>query len=300
MRTYSAVSILFVALAVLHFRHISAAGRCCVECDPSAGLYKYFSVVKFPSPACGECCMKPSDYWKFKIFEPGLTRANASSPCRARGFGNYSSTVTHGFGPVKITLDLYKRTNPSLMSRLEEKMDLITFVPGSKTYFPWEVVNDPVMGGVSESTFHVRNGTGYFRGTVKIVPFLGKPGFAIARTEGNVRFPNVTSFTRGIQVICRAKGTSGWKDNRGFQVQIQTRGGRSGMKLGTYTSQFSAPSSFGPSEVVAWDSFKLTWRGQPIDGPKLTDQLDQIMNIGIGAAGKAGDFDIELVRVQVV
>merc|ERR1719421_750519 len=141
-------------------------GKCCVHCNASAGLEKYFSVVKFPQRACGECCMKPSDYWKFKIFEPGLTRANASSPCRARGFGNYSSTVTHGFGPVKITLDLYKRTNPSLMSRLEEKMDLITFVPGSKTYFPWEVVNDPVMGGVSESTFHVRNGTGYFRGTV--------------------------------------------------------------------------------------------------------------------------------------
>ena len=67
-----------------------------------------------------------------------------SSPCRTRGFGNYSTTVTHGFGPVKITLDLYKRTASKLTLVSEKEMDIINFVSGSQIYYPWQVVNDPV------------------------------------------------------------------------------------------------------------------------------------------------------------
>eukprot|EP00937_MAST-01D_sp_MAST-1D-sp2_P006071 g6071.t1 len=58
---------------------------------------------------CGECCMKPSQFNLYHIFEPGLTAANGTNtPCTDIGFPAYDSTVTHGFGPVKMTLDLYK------------------------------------------------------------------------------------------------------------------------------------------------------------------------------------------------
>lgn len=80
------------------------AGPCCKSCG--GGLEKYFSVDKLHNK-CGECCMKSSDYWKYKIFEPGLTKADTNSPCADKQFTTYDSTVTHGFGPVKMTLDLY-------------------------------------------------------------------------------------------------------------------------------------------------------------------------------------------------
>ena len=85
----------------------AADDQCCKHCDESASLAKYYSVDKLHNK-CGECCMKPSQYKLYKVFEPGLTAANGSdTPCRERGFSNYDSTVTHGFGPVKMTLDLY-------------------------------------------------------------------------------------------------------------------------------------------------------------------------------------------------
>ena len=49
---------------------------CCKTCDKSAGLVKYFSIDKLHN-MCGECCMKPSDYPKYHLFEPGLKAATA-------------------------------------------------------------------------------------------------------------------------------------------------------------------------------------------------------------------------------
>lgn len=51
--------------------------------------------------------MKPSQYKEYKIFEPSLTKADTNTPCSDRKFDIYDSTVTHGFGPIKMTLDLY-------------------------------------------------------------------------------------------------------------------------------------------------------------------------------------------------
>ena len=41
---------------------------------------------------------------------------------------------------------------------------------------PWVVTNDPVMGGVSNSSFSVANGVGVWSGEVKTVPYLKAPG----------------------------------------------------------------------------------------------------------------------------
>ena len=82
------------------------AEPCCKACSV-AGQVKYFSVDKTHN-MCGEACMKPSQYKLYKIFEPGLTLATDNTPCADHKFHTYDSTVTHGFGPVKMTLDLYK------------------------------------------------------------------------------------------------------------------------------------------------------------------------------------------------
>jgi len=81
--------------------------KCCTACV--APHEKYYSIDKVHN-MCGECCMDPKDFWKYKIFEPGLTNATDNNPCAEAKFTDYQSTVTHGFGPVKMTLDLYKPT----------------------------------------------------------------------------------------------------------------------------------------------------------------------------------------------
>merc|ERR1711865_558589 len=83
---------------------------CCQGSCKVAGEEKYYSVAKslFGTKHCGECCMNPSKYNLYHIFEKNLTKADNDSPCSTTfGYTKYDSTATHGFGPVKMTLDLY-------------------------------------------------------------------------------------------------------------------------------------------------------------------------------------------------
>jgi hypothetical protein len=66
--------------------------------------------------------MDPKEFWLYKIFEPGLTIANDTT-CGGLGYPTYDSTVTHGFGPVSMTLDLY---NPSKTVMAQEPLDTCT------------------------------------------------------------------------------------------------------------------------------------------------------------------------------
>jgi len=86
-----------------------AAEPCCQGACQQSGLEKYYSIAasKAGKPHCGEVCMNPSKYNLFHFFEKNLTKATTDSPCEGFGYTVYDSTVSHGFGPVKITLDLY-------------------------------------------------------------------------------------------------------------------------------------------------------------------------------------------------
>jgi hypothetical protein len=94
----------------------SAAEHCCGTCNATAGLEKYFSVAEpllSKKQNCGECCMDPKDYNEFHLFEKNLTKATTNTPCGDFGFTDYLSTDTHGFGPVKMTLDMYTFPAPA-------------------------------------------------------------------------------------------------------------------------------------------------------------------------------------------
>jgi len=83
---------------------------CCKSC--AAPLEMYYS-VDVPHGFCGQTCMDPKRYWLFKIFESNLTKATDNTPCPEQytptggHYTKYSSTVTHGFPGLSITLDLY-------------------------------------------------------------------------------------------------------------------------------------------------------------------------------------------------
>jgi len=90
------------------FGAISAADLCCEKCPE--GQIKTYSVDHFFN-MCGESCMNESDFWKFKLFEPNLTKADAIDQgiCSMIGFSEYVKTETHGIpGLEGITLDMYK------------------------------------------------------------------------------------------------------------------------------------------------------------------------------------------------
>ena len=52
--------------------------------------------------------MKPTDFWIYKLFEPGLAQDNSTTtPCALRGYSLYDKTETHGVWPVTAVLDMY-------------------------------------------------------------------------------------------------------------------------------------------------------------------------------------------------
>merc|ERR1719263_1396746 len=97
---------------------------CCEGRCTEPGQEKYWSIAKslFGTPHCGECCMDPKKYNLYHFFEKNLTKSETDTPCESFGYTKYDSTVTHGFGPVKMTLDLYDLPE-------EEKKEVITVEP---------------------------------------------------------------------------------------------------------------------------------------------------------------------------
>ena len=79
--------------------------KCCSKCT---GKSKFYS-IDTKHNRCGECCMDPKYYKIFKIFESGLTLADNDTPCATYSYSIYENTETHGFGPLKVTLDKYKK-----------------------------------------------------------------------------------------------------------------------------------------------------------------------------------------------
>jgi hypothetical protein len=79
-----------------------AQEKCCISCSLPA--VKYY-VIK--NNKCGESCIDPKDYSKIKVFEAGLVLANSNTPCADNTYNKYDTTVTHGFGLLKATLDMY-------------------------------------------------------------------------------------------------------------------------------------------------------------------------------------------------
>ena len=38
---------------------------------------------------CGESCLDPKDYWKYKIFEPHMEKVESNTPCLDFGYSKY-------------------------------------------------------------------------------------------------------------------------------------------------------------------------------------------------------------------
>ena len=87
----------------LHDKYFKS-DKCCDSCP--SGTQKYYSIPLLSKDHCGESCINPDNYNKYHLLEPMLTKADTNTPCLDRGF-TYQDTEVHGFGPIKIDVDMY-------------------------------------------------------------------------------------------------------------------------------------------------------------------------------------------------
>jgi NADH dehydrogenase [ubiquinone] 1 alpha subcomplex assembly factor 1 len=143
----------------------------------------------------------------------------------------------------------------------------------------WRVVNDTVMGGVSQSRIEAgANGTAVFAGTVSLE---NSGGFA------SVRSPAVEHDRAGYEGIAlRVRG-----DGKGYKLTIRTDGRFDGV-------YYQAPVQ---TEPGAWQELRVpfsrfvpTFRGRRVEGaPKL--DLARIQSLGFMISDRqAGPFRLEI------
>jgi len=174
---------------------------------------------------------------------------------------------------------------------------IATFDGGSKTTWPWQTVNDPVMGGQSTSTFHVDSARslGVWEGEVRIVPFLKSPGFCNLQAPGlykTAAFPDLSG-TQGMVVRARETNASGITR---FNVMLMTSGAKHFLKQGVYTANFVLNGDM-EDHFLPFSSFTCTWRGQKVTWcPSLSTELGKVTNVGVGTAfpGPAAKFHVEI------
>ena len=63
--------------------------KCCETC--SDGKEKYYSVPILSNDHCGESCISEKDYYKYKLLEPKITKANTNTPCFDMGYSSYEN-----------------------------------------------------------------------------------------------------------------------------------------------------------------------------------------------------------------
>jgi len=178
---------------------------------------------------------------------------------------------------------------------------IATFDGAVDTTRSWQVVNDPVMGGRSNSSFAVdgERHLGIWSGNVALVPFLAAPGFCNLRAGSaqNVTYPDFSG-SEGVVARLRQNISDGLTI---FRFLLESTGAKNGWKQGVYAASFSAPLVMG-DVFVPWSSFHCSWRGQSVAWcPDLTTQLKLISSVGLGTAypGSVGSFRLELESLSV-
>lgn len=182
-------------------------------------------------------------------------------------------------------------------SAFSGSVPIATFDGAKATTLSWQTVNDPVMGGQSESTFKVDSGrhVGVWAGEVKIVPFLKAPGFCNLQSPGlykTAKFPDLSQAS-GIVVRAKEASASGLMH---FNVMLMSKGAKHFFSKGVYNANFTVTSEMA-DHFLPWSEFTCTWRGEKVSWcPELKSQLSLINGVGLGTAfpGKAGPFNLEI------
>lgn len=181
------------------------------------------------------------------------------------------------------------------LSVLLADVSLVTFDGAAASTHKVETVDDPVMGGGSQSNITRRGDEGVWAGEVKIVKSLGAPGFCTMRTNDLKAFPDAS----GTENITMVLGKQWGLPLSRFTFQIGVHGLTAGQ------GQYDAPlhcttkSLVGTTRCTAtWSAFKLSYHGRPIPGPPIDDKLDKLSRVGVGVDGEAGVFELDIRSIE--
>lgn len=179
---------------------------------------------------------------------------------------------------------------------------LVTFDGVKETTWSWRVINDPVMGGLSHSTWKIANKTAIWDGEVLVVPKLKAPGFCNALTTNLfARAADVSAYSHLEIVVRSAVAYQGWKVS--FAADT----------LNTLFGSFKA--DFNVTKLNEWvtitipfNHFSNKWSsytGEPTTPcssahPEVCPSkknLRDISTIGVWTEGAAGKFHIEILSI---
>ena len=146
----------------------------------------------------------------------------------------------------------------------------------------WVVVNDGVMGGVSQSRAELSNrGTLWFTGTVSLE---NNGGFASIRHTSEA-----FGIGPGDGISVNVKG-----DGRKYQLRVRTSNRFDGI---AYKADFQTVNGAWQELQIPWADFTATYRGRSIPGaPALNGE--KIAQVGfLIADGVQGDFELEIAAI---
>ena len=145
----------------------------------------------------------------------------------------------------------------------------------------WYVVNDSVMGGVSNSQVTQTQESLLFTGNVSLD---NNGGFASIRTELNTQSQNTKA------IALRVKG-----DGQIYQLRLRTTNYLDGA---AYTHSFKTVKNEWVDINFAPSDFTLTYRGRVLEQQVIID-LDDIKQLGFMIAGKQeGKFKLEVGKIE--
>jgi len=186
----------------------------------------------------------------------------------------------------------------------QDKVTLVSFDGAKATSFPWKLVNDPVMGGVSNSNYSISSEeqSMLWTGEVKIVPSLKAPGFTNLETSKFFgKFNDASGFSH---LVVKMKSDIPYT---GFKLSFAAN---------TINPQFkSFKADFFPSSSGEWEdvyipltNFSNNWSaytGEPIvpcssEHPEVCPtqkSMQHIQQVGLWCEGVAGKFNVEIKKI---
>ena len=146
----------------------------------------------------------------------------------------------------------------------------------------WYVINDSVMGGVSNSQVTQTQESLLFTGNVSLD---NNGGFASIRTELNTQSQNTKA------IALRVKG-----DGQIYQLRLRTTNYLDGA---AYTHSFKTVKNEWVDINFAPSDFTLTYRGRVLEQQPIID-FDDIKQLGFMIAGKQeGKFKLEVGKIEI-
>ncbi|QQM63235.1 CIA30 family protein [Pseudoalteromonas sp. LC2018020214] len=145
----------------------------------------------------------------------------------------------------------------------------------------WYVINDSVMGGVSNSQVTQTQESLLFTGNVSLD---NNGGFASIRTELNTQIQKTKA------IALRVKG-----DGQIYQLRLRTTNYLDGA---AYTHSFKTVKNEWVDINFAPSDFTLTYRGRVLEQQPIID-FDDIKQLGFMIAGKQeGKFKLEVGKIE--